>query len=446
MQKNEIFTGKVIDYTHDGLGIVKIDNFPIFIEDVIEGEEVEFKIIKLKKNLGYGKVLKIIEKSSNRVEGIPKTSGANLVHMSYEEQLRFKTKKVQNVMNKTLGQNSVEVLETLGMKDGYHYRNKSVIPVQKVDNKVKMGYYKPRSHDVVNIEKCFIQYDEHNKLMNYTRDLIAEMNLSIYDEKTHKGAIRHIMFRTNSNKTEIMLGIIVNEKFPGLDKFVKKITEFDSRIISVMLNTNNKKTNVIFGDKTENLYGKDFITDTLGGIEFKISLRSFYQVNPIQTEVLYSKALELAKLNQDDTIIDAYCGIGTISLFAAQKVKKVYGIEIVEAAVLDARENAKNNNITNAEFLLGKSEDVIKDLISKDVQIDAVIVDPPRKGCEESFLKDLASMGIEKIVYVSCNPATLARDMEIMRGLGYKLGAVQPVDMFPGTYHVEAITLLERVK
>lgn len=365
--------------------------------------------------------------------------------MSYEEQLRFKTKKVQNVMNKTLGQNSVEVLETLGMKDGYHYRNKSVIPVQKVDNEVKMGYYKPRSHDVVNIEKCFIQYDEHNKLMNYTRDLIAEMNLSIYDEKTHKGAIRHIMFRTNSNKTEIMVGIIVNEKFPGLDKFVKKITEFDSRIVSVMLNINNKKTNVIFGDKTENLYGKDYITDTLGGIEFKISLRSFYQVNPIQTEVLYSKALELAKLNQDDTIIDAYCGIGTISLFAAQKVKKVYGIEIVEAAVLDARENAKNNNITNAEFLLGKSEDVIKDLISKDVQIDAVIVDPPRKGCEESFLRDLASMGIEKIVYVSCSPATLARDMEIMRGLGYKLGAVQPVDMFPGTYHVEAVTLLSKL-
>ena len=277
--------------------------------------------------------------------------------------------------------------------------------------------------------------------MNYTRDIIAEMNLSIYDEKAHKGAIRYIMFRTNSNKTEIMVGIIVNEKFPGFDEFIKKITEFDSRIVSVMLNINNKKTNVIFGDKTENLYGKDFITDTLGGIEFKISLRSFYQVNPVQTEVLYSKALELAKLNQDDIIIDAYCGIGTISLFAAQKVKKVYGIEIVE---LDARENAKNNNITNAEFLLGKSEDVIKDLISKDVQIDAVIADPPRKGCEESFLRDLASMGIEKIVYVSCNPATLARDMEIMRDLGYKLGAVQPVDMFPRTYHVEAVTLLER--
>ena len=185
--------------------------------------------------------------------------------------------------------------------------------------------------------------------------------------------------------------------------------------------------------------------DHLGGIEFKISLRSFYQVNPVQTEVLYSKALELAKLNQDDTIIDAYCGIGTISLFAAQKVKKVYGIEIVEAAVLDARENAKNNNITNAEFLLGKSEDVIKDLISKNVQIDAVIVDPPRKGCEESFLRDLASMGIEKIVYVSCNPATLARDMEIMRDLGYKLNEVQPVDMFPGTYHVEAVALLSKL-
>ena len=445
MQKNDIFEGKVIDYTHDGLGVVKIDNFPIFIEDVIEGEVIEFKIIKLKKNLGYGKVLNIIESSKNRVDGIPKTSGANLVHMNYEEQLKFKKKKVQNVMDKALGKDSIEVLDTLGMEDGYHYRNKSVIPVQKVNSEVKMGYYKPRSHDVVNIEKCFIQYDEHNVLMNKLRSLISELNLSVYDENNHSGAIRHIMFRTNTLKSEIMVGIVAKEKFNKLDEFVEKISKLDDRIVSIMLNINDKKTNVIFGDKTEKLFGKDYITDTLDGIEFKISLRSFYQVNPVQTEVLYSKALGLAELKETDTIIDAYCGIGTISLFAAKKVKKVYGIEIVEAAVLDARENAKNNNITNAEFLLGKSEDIIKKLISQNVKLDAVIVDPPRKGCEESFLRDLAAMDIEKIVYVSCNPATLARDMEIMRGLGYKLGAVQPVDMFPGTYHVEVITLLSKL-
>ena len=445
MQKNDIFEGKVIDYTHDGLGVVKIDNFPIFIEDVIEGEVIEFKIIKLKKNLGYGKVLNIIESSKNRVDGIPKTSGANLVHMNYEEQLKFKKKKVQNVMDKALGKDSIEVLDTLGMEDGYHYRNKSVIPVQKVNGEVKMGYYKPRSHDVVNIEKCFIQYDEHNVLMNKLRSLISELNLSVYDENNHSGAIRHIMFRTNTLKSEIMVGIVAKEKFNKLDEFVEKISKLDDRIVSIMLNINDKKTNVIFGDKTEKLFGKDYITDTLDGIEFKISLRSFYQVNPVQTEVLYSKALGLAELKETDTIIDAYCGIGTISLFAAKKVKKVYGIEIVEAAVLDARENAKNNNITNAEFLLGKSEDIIKKLISQNVKLDAVIVDPPRKGCEESFLRDLAAMDIEKIVYVSCNPATLARDMEIMRGLGYKLGAVQPVDMFPGTYHVEVITLLSKL-
>ena len=366
--------------------------------------------------------------------------------MDYEEQLHFKTKKVQNIMNKTLGANSVEVLPTLGMKDGYHYRNKSVIPVQKVDNEVRMGYYKPRSHDVINIEKCFIQYDEHNKLMNDIRSLIIELDLSVYDEESHKGAIRHIMFRTNSSKSEIMIGIIAKERFAKLNEFVERLTKLDDRIVSVMLNINDKKTNVIFGDKIENLFGRDCIVDILGGIEFKISLRSFYQVNPIQTEVLYSKALELAELKEDDTIIDAYCGIGTISLFAAQKVKKVYGIEIVEAAVHDAKENAKNNNINNAEFLLGKSEDIIKKLISQNIKLDAVIVDPPRKGCEESFLRDLAEMDIEKVVYVSCNPATLARDMEIMRGLGYKLGAVQPVDMFPGTYHVECIALIQRVK
>lgn len=444
MRKNDIYVGKVSDYTHDGLGVVKIDNFPIFIEDVIEGEKVEFKILKLKKNIGYGKALKIIEKSEKRIDNIPKTSGANLVHMSYDEQLRFKTKKVQNVMNKTLGKDVVTVLSTLGMENGYHYRNKSVIPVQKVGEEVRMGYYKPRSHDVVNIEKCFIQYDEHNKLMNEVRSLIKELNLSIYDEQSHKGDLRHIMFRTNSTKNEIMIGIVATKKFSLLDEFVRKISELDDRVVSIMLNINDRKTNVIFGEKTENLFGRDYITDTLDDIEFKISLRSFYQVNPIQTQVLYNKALELAELKESDTIIDAYCGIGTISLFAAKKVKKVYGIEIVEAAVLDAKENAKNNNIENAEFLLGKSEEVIKKLISQDVKIDAVIVDPPRKGCEESFLRDLAAMDIKKIVYVSCNPATLARDMEIMKNLGYNLYDVQPVDMFPETYHVEAVTRLEK--
>ncbi|MGX7112270.1 23S rRNA (uracil(1939)-C(5))-methyltransferase RlmD [Gemella cuniculi] len=445
MEKNDIFIGRVIDYTHDGLGIVKIDNFPIFIEDVIEDEIIEFKIIKMKKNLGYGKVLNILEFSTKRVEGISKTSGANLVHMNYEEQLRFKTKKVQNIMNKTLGKDNVKVLDTLGMKNSYHYRNKSVIPVQKYNNEVRLGYYKPRSHDVINIEKCFIQYDEHNKLMNDIRKVIEDLNLSIYDEKKHTGSLRHIMFRTNSTKTEIMVGLIVNDRISNIDEFIKKISCLDNRIVSIMLNINNKKTNVIFGDQTEKLYGEDYITDTLDGIKFKISLRSFYQVNPVQTEVLYNKALELADLRKEDIIIDAYCGIGTISLFAAQRVKKVYGIEIVEAAIKDAKENAKRNNVENVEFLLGKSEEVIKSLITKNEKIDAVIVDPPRKGCEESFLRDLAEMNINKIVYVSCNPATLARDMEVMRTLGYKLNEVQPVDMFPGTYHVETVALLSKL-
>lgn len=445
MKKNDIFTGVVVDYTHDGLGVVKIDNFPIFIEDVIVGEEVEFFVIKLKKNLGYGKVKQIIKASANRVEGLEKTSGANLLHMSYEEQLRFKTNKVKNIMDKTLQDNNINVLDTLGMKDYLNYRNKSVIPVQKANGVVKMGYYQPRSHNVVDIERCSIQYEEHNVLMRAIRNLLNNLDISIYDENTHQGAVRHIMLRTNTDRTEIMVGIITKEKFSKLEDLANKIAELDDRIVSIVVNINNKKTNVIMGEKIEILYGRDYIVDELNGIKFKISMKSFYQVNPVQTEVLYSKAIEFAKLSKEDTLIDAYCGIGTISLTAADSVRKVYGIEIVEQAIKDAKENAKLNNIENAEFLLGKSEDVIKDLIDKNTVIDVVIVDPPRKGCEESFLRDLSAMNIKKIVYVSCNPATLARDLKIMQDLGYDIGDVQPVDLFPGTYHVETVVLMSRV-
>ncbi|MDO4814746.1 MAG: 23S rRNA (uracil(1939)-C(5))-methyltransferase RlmD [Gemella sp.] len=444
MNKNEIYSGVISDYTHDGMGVLKVDNFPIFIEDVIVGEEVEIKVIKTKKNLAYGKVINIIKASDKRVEVKEKTSGANLMHMSYEEQLSFKTKQVKNTMDKMLGRDVIEVLDTIGMENPYHYRNKSVVPVQRKDGSLKMGYYRPRSHDVVDTNKCIIQFDEHNYLTNEIRKIISDLNLSVYDEEKHQGAIRHMMFRTNTDKTEIMVAIIAKEKFARVDEFVEKIVALDDRIKSVMLNINSKRTNVIFGDESHVLYGKDYISDDLDGIKFNISLRSFYQVNPKQTKTLYQKAIELADLKENDTIIDAYCGIGTISLFAARKVKQVYGIEIVETAVENAKENAKNNGLNNAEFLLGKSEDKIKELIDRNVKIDAVIVDPPRKGCEESFLQDLAAMEISKVVYVSCNPASLARDIKIMQELGYKADKVQPVDMFPQTSHVECVVLMTK--
>ncbi|MBF0746745.1 23S rRNA (uracil(1939)-C(5))-methyltransferase RlmD [Gemella sp. 19428wG2_WT2a] len=444
MNKNEIYRGIISDYSHDGMGILKINNFPIFIADVIVGEEVEVKIIKSKKNLAYGKLINLIKSSVERREVIEKSSGANLMHMSYNEQLKFKTRQVKNIMDKMLGRGLIEVLDTIGMEDPYHYRNKSVVPVQKKDGFLKMGYYRPRSHDVVDTNKCIIQFDEHNHLTNDIRKIISKLNLSVYNEEKHEGAIRHMMFRTNTDKTEIMVAIIAKEKFAGLDKFVEKIKALDKRIKSIMLNINSRKTNVIFGEDTYTLYGQDYISDDLDGIKFNISLRSFYQVNPKQTKNLYQKAIDLADLKEEDNIIDAYCGIGTISLFAARKVKQVYGIEIVEAAVENAKENARSNGLKNVEFLLGKSEDKIKELINKDVEIDAVIVDPPRKGCEESFLQDLAKMKIKKVVYVSCNPASLARDMKIMQDLGYRASQVQPVDMFPQTPHVECVVLMTK--
>lgn len=444
MKKNDEVISIITDYTHDGLGIFKIDNFPLFIEDVIVGEKVKAKIIKIKKNLGYAKVLEILEKSPKRVEVNEKTSGANLLHMNYSEQLRFKTEKVKNIINKLVSDKNITVRPTIGMKNPYNYRNKSVVPIQKDGNVIKMGYYRPRTHDVVDIKNCSIQYQEHNILINKLREIIKKLNISIYDEKFNKGDLRHIMFRTNSTKTEIMIGIISTKKFKKIEEFVEEILKIDTRIKSIVLNINSKNTNVIFGEKTEVLYGNEYIVDKLDDIQFNISLKSFYQVNPIQTKILYKKAIELADFSKEDTIIDAYCGIGTISLFVAKKVKKVYGIEVVEQAIKNAKENAKNNNINNVEFILGKSEDIIKDLLKKDIILNGVIVDPPRKGCEESFLKDLSSLNISKIVYISCNPATLARDIEILNKLGYKCNEIQPVDMFPGTHHVECVTLLTR--
>ncbi|MBF0714158.1 23S rRNA (uracil(1939)-C(5))-methyltransferase RlmD [Gemella sp. GH3] len=446
MQKNDYFIGIVTDYTHDGLGVVKINNFPLFVEDVVVGEEVEIKVTKLKKNLGYAKLIKIIKKSPNRVEITEKTSGANLLHLSYEEQLKFKTNKVKNIFDKILGKDQVNVLQTLGMENPYNYRNKSVVPVQKENEEIKMGYYKPRTHDVINSYNCSIQYEEHNILINKIRDIIKNIQLSVYDEKNHKGALRHIMFRTNRDKTEIMIGIIAKEKFAKLKEFVNEMVSLDNRIKSIILNINDKKTNVIYGDYTEILYGEEFISDYLGNLKFNISLKSFYQVNPIQTELLYRKAIELADVKQTDNVIDAYCGIGTISLFVAGNAKKVYGIEVVEPAINNAVENARNNDIDNVKFLLGKSEEVIEDLIQNKEKIDVVIVDPPRKGCEESFLRNLSDMNIPKVVYVSCNPATLARDINIMKNLGYNVGDIQPVDMFPQTVHVECVVLLQRSK
>ncbi len=446
MKKNDIKIGIVIGYTHEGLGVVKIDDFPFFIENVIKDEEVEFKIIKLNKHYGYGKLVNIIKVSSERVFDLEKTSGANLIHMSYEEQLRFKKEKVETVLIKALGfDNGIKVADTIGMENPFNYRNKSIIPVGIDNGTVKMGYYRPRSHNIVDVEHCHIQYEEHNVLLNKIREIISKLNISIYDEEKHSGALRNVMFRTNSDKTQIMIGFISTKKFTGLDKLVDEVKALDKNIVSIMLNINDKKTNVILGDKTICLWGKEYITDELDGIKFNISMNSFYQVNASQTKVLYNTAIDLANLSETDTVIDAYCGIGTISLFMAQKVKKVYGIEVVEQAILDAKNNAKLNDIDNVEFLCGKSEDVILDLIKKDIKIDAVIVDPPRKGCDESFLVNLAKMNIKNIVYVSCNPATLARDIKIMKELGYSVGSeVVPVDMFPFTHHVECVVLMTK--
>lgn len=444
MEKNDEFISTVVDYTHDGFGIVKKENFPFFVENVIVGEKVKIKIVKIKKNFGYAILEEVINPSKKRLEEKEKTSGASIMHMNYEEQLNFKTQKVKNIIKKTLKDEKIKILNTIGMENPIYYRNKSVLPVKRYKDIVKMGYYKSRTHDVEDIYDCKIQFQEHNYLTNKIRKIINDMNISIYDEDTKEGSLRHIMFRTNKSKTEIMVVLISKNKFKKLDKFVSNIKKISDKIVGIILNINDKNTNVILGEKSYLLYGKDYIIDEIEDLKFKISPKSFYQINPIQTQKLYNKIIDVARLDSNDIILDAYCGIGTISLFLAKKAKKVYGIEVVESAIRDANENAKLNNINNVTFILGKAEEAISTLL-KSEKINVVVVDPPRKGCEEIFLQNLVDMNIEKIVYVSCNPATLARDMKFLKTKGYYAREIQPVDMFPHTPHVETVVLMSKV-
>ena len=324
-----------------------------------------------------------------------------------------------------------------------HYRNKSQIPVQKIDGEVIMGFYKPRSHDIVDIEHCYIQKQVHNDIMLFIKDKLIEENTSIYDEATHQGLLRHLVIRSNSDDSEVQVVFITNGKRNVFLSIVKALKEAYPNVKSIVQNINDEKTNVIFGKRSIVLLGHDYITDTLLCKSFKIRDRSFYQVNHAQTEKLYQIGLDMADLSGDETIIDTYSGIGTIGLAASDRADKIIGIEIVDSAVEDARENAKLNGIDNADYYLGKAEEVMPQLVKDGVSADVVFVDPPRKGCHTQFLDSLVEVSPKKIVYISCNPSTLQRDMKYLEKFGFKASEVTPVDLFPQTKHIEAVTVLE---
>ena len=366
-------------------------------------------------------------------------------HISYEGQLRYKENQVRQVLTRIGKLEDIKVHPVIGMDNPWYYRNKAQVPVGEKDGKLIAGFFKPRSHEIVDTNESLIQLPEINEAVQVVKEICDELKIPAYYEESHKGVLRHIMARYGKQTGELMVVLVTKTAdIPQKNKLVEKIVARLPKIKSIVHNVNSKRTNVILGEKTKVLWGTEVIYDYIGEVKFAISPLSFYQVNPDQTKVLYNKALEYAGLSGEETVIDAYCGIGTISLFLAQKAKKVLGVEVVPEAIEDAKRNAELNHITNAEFAAGEAETVIPEWYEKGVEADVLVVDPPRKGCDETLLQTIIDMKPKKVVYVSCNPATLARDLRILEDGGYRTVEVQPVDMFPHTVHVECCSLLVR--
>ncbi len=448
VEKNKIYDVEVTGITHEGLGVAKVDNFPIFIKNALPGESINVKVIAIKKNFAVGKVLEIYKENEFRVE--PKCpiyhecGGCNLQHLSYFGQLQIKTNMVKETL-KRIGNIKTTVHECIGMENSWKYRNKTQVPFGLNNNEVVAGFYKQNTHDIIDMESCDIQDKTTDEIINYIKKLSKKYHLIPYDELTHSGNLRHIIVRFGFVTNEYMVTFVIKENTINNEKeLINELTIKFPMIKSIILNINNQKTNTIMGDKTKVLYGEEYIYDLIGDVKFAISSSSFYQVNPVQTKKLYDKVLEYAKLKGNETIIDAYCGIGTIGLYLSKKAKAIYGVEIVAKAIEDAKLNAQLNHFTNAHYEVGKAEVIIKKWQEENIEADVIIIDPPRKGCDEALLNTIIEMKIPKIVYVSCDPATLARDLKVLTENNYEVIEVQPVDMFPQTTHVECVVLLVR--
>ena len=449
IEVGKVFTIEITGYTSEGQGVGKVNDFTVFVNGAVRGEKVKAVIKKLYKNYAVADIREIIEKSMHRVEYpcsvYEKCGGCHLCHMSYEEQLYFKTQKVRDAISRIGKIEDVMVWNTLGMENPMGYRNKTQIPVGKKNGKVIFGFYEKGTHNIVDMRECFIQPVINNSILGVIGDFIEKFDIPVYEENTGKGLIRHVVIRNAFKTKEIMVVLVINDDdIPYKKELINNLTGISSDIKSIVLNINKKRTNVIMGDRCITIYGKDRIVDYIGGIKFYISPLSFFQVNPIQTEILYNKVLEYADLKGDEVVFDIYSGVGSIALYLSKKAKKVIGVESVHAAVEDAKENSKINKIDNAEFICGEAEKVLPELYKKGIRADVVIVDPPRKGCEEMVLETIADIKPEKVIYVSCNPSTLARDLRILEGYGFKTMEIQPVDMFPFTYHVECVAMINR--
>ena len=447
IKKNEEFIVEIIDNGFNGEGIAKIDNFTVFIPNAIKGEKIKILITKVLSSYAYGKVLEIINKSEYRKEEdcptYKRCGGCNLRHIRYDATLKIKQNAVQSLVNKSL-KSKVKVEEILGMDNPYNYRNKAQYPVGKDKNgNPIMGVFANRTHEIIPIESCFIQNKESEKVAKFIFKFIVDNNISIYDEKTGKGIVRHIATKIGIKTNEIMCIIVINGKsIPKEKELVEKIVSNFPNVKTIVKNVNKENTNVIFGQENIAVYGNGIIKDKLGDFIFKISPLSFYQVNPLQAEKLYQLGVEGAQITKKDVVFDLYCGIGTISLFMAPYAKKVYGIEIVEEAIKYAKENAIINNVKNTEFIAGNVELILDELINKkNITPDIIMIDPPRKGLDKKSVDNILKIIPKRIVYISCNPATLVRDLAYLEDK-YNINSIRPVDMFPYTSHVECVTVL----
>lgn len=448
LSKNEEYIVDIVDIGQGGVGIGKHNGFTVFVEGGLIEDKVKVKINKSKKNYAVGDIVEIIEKSPFRIDrvcsdNLKDCGGCQIQELEYQKQLDIKTNEVKQVISRIGKLEDVTIHETLGMDKPLRYRNKAQFPIQKSGNTPIIGFYKKKSHDIIPMDKCVIQHDINDKIVKIIKTYINAYNVSVYDEKTHTGVLRHLVTKIGFTTKEVMVVLVANgKKLPYLSELASVLKDNVPGFKTLVVNENREKTNVILGKENRVVYGEGKINDYIGDLVFEISPLSFFQVNPIQTEVLYNKALEYADLQENDTVFDIYCGIGTISLFLAQKAKKVYGIEIVADAIKDAKINAQINNLDNVEFYVGKAEEVVPKMYGEGKTANVVVVDPPRKGCDEKVLDTIVSMSPDKVVYVSCNPSTLARDLAYLDERGYKCVEIQPVDMFPHTMHVESVAKL----
>ncbi len=448
VKKNQNYQVKVEDLSYQGMGVAKIDDFPIFVNDVLPGEEAIISVTKVKKNFAFARMVKLITKSPDRVESVAnvytQTGIAPLQDLKYPAQLKFKQHQIESDFEKVHFQ--VEVAPTVGMTDPTHYRNKAQIPVREVKGQLETGFYRRHSHELVPIEDFYIQDREIDKAIVFVRDLLRKYKIVPYNEIQNSGTIRNVMVRRGHYSHQMMIVLITRTSdLPHSDEIIQDIHEGLPEVKSIVQNINPAKTNALMGRKSKLLFGKETIEDSLLNLKFAISANSFYQVNPTQTEKLYSLAIQKANLTKNDVVIDAYCGIGTISLAVADKVKKVFGVEIVPEAIEDAKLNAKLNGIKNVKFKTGKAEEQLAKWQADGLKPDVVFVDPPRKGLDESLINSVVKMDPKRVVYVSCNPATLVRDVQLFSNLGFHINQpIQPVDQFPQTVHIESITVLQK--